>query len=149
MHEGKGKAYDKREKGKAGDPKGKRERPRTGNLIRDPTRQPDRAHARTHARHKTNSRIRGACLKANSLPPTSDPFYVFVTSRAKIKDGELFGTSNETDLLHAHVSVSEKRCSGMTTFLGLFGLFCVIDVLQKVAKKRTGSVSTMDHFAIN
>ena len=48
MHEGKGKAYDKREKGKAGAVKGKRGRPRTQFLIRDPTRQPDRAHARTH-----------------------------------------------------------------------------------------------------
>ena len=48
MHEGKGKAYDKREKGKAGAVKGKRERQQTGNLIRDPTRHPDRAHARTH-----------------------------------------------------------------------------------------------------
>merc|ERR1711966_515595 len=47
VHEGKGKAYDKREKGKAGDPKGKRERQKTENLIRDPTRHPDRAHART------------------------------------------------------------------------------------------------------
>ena len=46
VHEGKGKAYDKREKGKAGAVKGKRERPQTENLIRDPTRHPD--HARTH-----------------------------------------------------------------------------------------------------
>ena len=69
MHEGKGKAYDKREKGKAGAVKGKRERPQTENLIRDPTRQADRAQAR----HETISRSGGACLKANSLPPTSDP----------------------------------------------------------------------------
>ena len=67
-HEGKGKAYDKTEKGKAGEPKGKRERPETRNLIRDVTRQPDR----THARHETISRFGGAYLKANSLPQTSD-----------------------------------------------------------------------------
>ena len=45
-HKGKGKAYDKREKGKAGAVKGKMERQETDNLIRDPTRQPDRAYAR-------------------------------------------------------------------------------------------------------
>ena len=46
-HEGKGKAYDKREKGKAIARKGKREYPPTLNLTRDVTRQPHRAHART------------------------------------------------------------------------------------------------------
>ena len=66
MHEGKGKAYDKREKGKAGEVKGKRERPQTRNLIRDPTRQPDRAHARTT---RNDFPIRGSLPKGELTPP--------------------------------------------------------------------------------
>ena len=66
MHEGKGKAYDKREKGKAGDPKGKRERPQTENLIRDPTRHPDRAHARTT---RNDFPVRGGLPKGELTPP--------------------------------------------------------------------------------
>ena len=69
VHEGKGKAYDKREKGKAGGVKGKRERHRPG--IWSGIRLGNQT-ARTHARHETISRSGGACLKANSLPPTSD-----------------------------------------------------------------------------
>ena len=80
MHEGKGKAYDKREKGKASGVKGKRERQRTGNLIRDPTRHPDRAHARTT---RNDFPVRGACLKANSLPPTSD---LYIYSRRSLEE---------------------------------------------------------------
>merc|ERR1711966_297101 len=66
VHEGKGKAYDKREKGKAGDPKGKRERPKTLNLIRDPTRHPDRAHARTT---RNDFPVRGGLPKGELTPP--------------------------------------------------------------------------------
>ena len=66
MHEGKGKAYDKREKGKAGDPKGKRERHKTRNLIRDPTRHPDRAHARTT---RNDFPVRGGLPKGELTPP--------------------------------------------------------------------------------
>ena len=66
VHEGKGKAYDKREKGKAGDPKGKRERPKTENLIRDPTRHPDRAHARTT---RNDFPVRGGLPKGELTPP--------------------------------------------------------------------------------
>ena len=66
MHEGKGKAYDKREKGKAGAVKGKRERPQTENLIRDPTRHPDRAHARTT---RNDFPVRGGLSKGELTPP--------------------------------------------------------------------------------
>ena len=66
MHEGKGKAYDKREKGKAGAVKGKRERPQTKNLIRDPTRHPDRAHARTT---RNDFPVRGGLPKGELTPP--------------------------------------------------------------------------------
>ena len=66
VHEGKGKAYDKREKGKAGDPKGKRERQKTENLIRDPTRHPDRAHARTS---RNDFPVRGGLPKGKLTPP--------------------------------------------------------------------------------
>ena len=66
MHEGKGKAYDKREKGKAGGVKGKRERPKTENLIRDPTRHPDRAHARTT---RNDFPVRGGLPKGELTPP--------------------------------------------------------------------------------
>merc|ERR1711966_573691 len=66
VHEGKGKTYDKREKGKAGAVKGKRERPKTGNLIRDPTRHPDRAHARTT---RNDFPVRGGLPKGELTPP--------------------------------------------------------------------------------
>ena len=44
-----------------------------------------RAHARTHARHETISLLRGACLKAISLPPTSDVYtlYIHITHNVK------------------------------------------------------------------
>ena len=75
MHEGKGKAYDKREKGKAGDPKGKRERQKTENLIRDPTRQPDRAHARTT---RNDFPVRGGLPKGELTPPNLRYIYIYI-----------------------------------------------------------------------
>ena len=102
MHEGKGKAYDKREKGKAGGVKGKRDRPQTRNLIRDPTRQPDRAHARTT---RNDFPVRGGLPKGELTPPNlrfrpihlgpglMGPCYVFVTNGVKLKDVELSGMS--------------------------------------------------------
>ena len=74
MHEGKGKAYDKREKGKAGGVKGKRERHQTGNLIRDPTRQPDRAHARTT---RNDFPVRGGLPKGELTPPNLRYIYIY------------------------------------------------------------------------
>ena len=74
VHEGKGKAYDKREKGKAGAPKGKRERPQTGNLIRDPTRHPDRAHARTT---RNDFPVRGGLPKGELTPPNLRYIYIY------------------------------------------------------------------------
>ena len=66
VHEGKGKAYDKREKGKAIARKGKRENPQTLNLTRDVTRQPDRAHARTT---RNDFPVRGGLPKGELTPP--------------------------------------------------------------------------------
>ena len=76
MREGKGKAYDKREKGKAGEAKGKMERPGTGNLIWDPTRQPDRAHARTT---RNDFPVRGGLPKGELLtPPNLRYIYIYI-----------------------------------------------------------------------
>ena len=63
-----------REKGKAPGGKGKRENVEHEVLAPFP---PSIPFARTHARHETISRFGGACLKADSLPPTSD-LYTFV-----------------------------------------------------------------------
>ena len=75
VHEGKGKAYDKREKGKAGGVKGKRERHKTGNLIRDPTRHPDRAHARTT---RNDFPVRGGLPKGELTPPNLRYIYIYI-----------------------------------------------------------------------
>ena len=64
-----------REKGKAIESKGKREMARITFEMHFHLAQ---AFARTHARHETISRLRGACLKANSLPPTSDLTISFI-----------------------------------------------------------------------
>ena len=63
MQEGEGKAYNKREKGKAGETKGKRERRETLNLIRDPTRQADQGGAWRDEGRATESTTTGKICK--------------------------------------------------------------------------------------
>ena len=84
-HKGKGKAGDKREKGKPGEPKrekgkaggakGKRERPLTENLIWDPTRQTNRAHARTT---RNDFPVRGGLPKGELTPPNLRYIYIYI-----------------------------------------------------------------------
>ena len=64
-----------REKGKPSALKGKRESPAAGFLPRSD--YATRPRVRTHERNETISRFRGASLKANSSPPTSD-IYIYI-----------------------------------------------------------------------